>query len=61
MPARYGRRRAAMNIEIRDEALANRELDNQKIRRGLDQLERGEGIPEDQMEDYLAGLKSGRE
>ncbi len=50
-----------MNIEIRDEALANRELDNQKIRRGLDQLERGEGIPEDQLEDYLAGLKSGRE
>jgi hypothetical protein len=50
MPARYGRRRAAMNIEIRDEALANRELDNQKIRRGLDQLERGEGITEDQLE-----------
>jgi hypothetical protein len=47
-----------MNIEIRDEGLVNRELNNEKIRRGLEQLERGEGIPEDQLDDYLARLKS---
>jgi len=47
-----------MNIEIRDEGLVDRELSNEKIRRGLEQLERGEGIPEDQLDDYLAGLKS---
>jgi hypothetical protein len=38
--------------------LVNRELNNEKIRRGLEQLGRGEGIPEDQLDDYLAGLKS---
>lgn len=38
--------------------LVNRELNDEKIRRGLEQLGRGEGIPEDQLDDYLAGLKS---
>jgi hypothetical protein len=38
--------------------LVSRELNNEKIRRGLEQLGRGEGIPEDQLDDYLAGLKS---
>lgn len=41
--------------------LVNRELNNDKIRRGLEQLERGEGIPENQLDDYLARLKSGSE
>jgi hypothetical protein len=31
---------------------------NAKIRRGLDQLERGQGIAEDQLDSYLANLKS---
>ena len=29
-----------------------------KIRRGIDQLERGEGIPEDQLDAHLAKLKA---
>jgi hypothetical protein len=38
--------------------LENREAINVKIRRGMDQLERGEGIPEDQLDAYLAKLKT---
>src|SRR6266700_2358582 len=38
--------------------LENREAINAKIRRGMDQLDRGEGIPEDQLDSYLAKLKS---
>jgi hypothetical protein len=38
--------------------LENRETINAKIRRGIDQLERGEGIPEDQLDAHLAKLKS---
>ena len=38
--------------------LENRETINAKIERGLDQLERGEGIPEDQLDAHLAKLKS---
>jgi len=38
--------------------LENREAINAKIRRGIDQLERGEGIPEDQLDGYLAKLKA---
>jgi hypothetical protein len=38
--------------------LENREAINAKIRRGIDQLERGEGIPEDQLDAHLAKLKS---
>jgi hypothetical protein len=37
--------------------LDNKEAINVKIRRGIDQLDRGEGIPEDQLNAYLAGLK----
>jgi hypothetical protein len=36
----------------------NREAIDVKIRRGIDQLERREGIPEDQLNAYLAKLKS---
>jgi len=35
----------------------NRDAIEAKIRRGIDQLDRGEGIPEDQLEAYLAKLK----
>ena len=38
--------------------LENRETINAKIERGIDQLDRGEGIPEDQLDAYLADLKS---
>lgn len=38
--------------------MENRELVNAKIRRGLEQLERGEGIPEDELDAYLARLKA---
>jgi len=37
--------------------LENLESNNEKIRRGIEQLERGEGIPEDQLDDYLARRK----
>ena len=36
----------------------NRDAINVKIQRGLDQLDRGEGIPEDQLDAYLAKLKN---
>ena len=38
--------------------LENREAINAKIRRGIDQLDRGEGIPEDRLDAYLADLKA---
>ena len=38
--------------------LENRETINAKIRRGIEQLDRGEGIPEDQLHAHLASLKS---
>jgi len=38
--------------------LENREANNAKIRRGTAQLDRGEGIPEDRLDAYLAELKS---
>jgi hypothetical protein len=38
--------------------LENREAINAKIRRGIDQLNRGEGIPEDQLDAHLAKLKN---
>ena len=38
--------------------LENREAINAKIRRGIEQLDRGEGIPEDQLHAHLASLKS---
>jgi hypothetical protein len=38
--------------------LENREAINAKIRRGIDQLDRGEGIPEDRLDAYLTRLKN---
>ena len=38
--------------------LENRTNINAKIRRGIEQLDRGEGIPEDQVEAYLTRLKA---
>lgn len=38
--------------------LENRDAINIQIRQGLDQLDRGEGIPEDQLDSYLAKLKA---
>ena len=38
--------------------LENRETIDAKIRRGIEQLGRGEGIPEDQLDAHLAKLKS---
>src|SRR6202043_2718074 len=38
--------------------LENRETINAKIRRGIEQLNRGEGIPEDKLNVHLADLKS---
>jgi len=38
--------------------LENREAINAKIRRGIEQLDRGAGIPEDQLDAYLAELKA---
>jgi hypothetical protein len=41
--------------------LENREAIDTKIRRGIAQLDRGEGIPEQQLRDYLAKLKAQHE
>ena len=38
--------------------LENKNAIHAKIRRGIDQLDRGEGIPEDQLDVYLAKLKA---
>jgi len=38
--------------------LENREAVNAKIKRGIAQLDRGEGIPEDQLDAHLARLKN---
>jgi hypothetical protein len=38
--------------------LENRAMVNAKIKTGIDQLDRGEGIPEDQLDTHLAKLKS---
>jgi hypothetical protein len=38
--------------------LENRETIDAKIKRGIDQLDRGEGIPEDRLKAYLADLKA---
>lgn len=37
--------------------LENRDTINAKIKRGIDQLDRGEGIPEDQLDKHLKRLK----
>jgi hypothetical protein len=36
----------------------NREAIHAKIRRGIEQLDRGEGIPEDHLDAHLADLKA---
>jgi predicted transcriptional regulator len=36
----------------------NREAINAKIKRGIEQLDRGEGIPEDQLDAHLSRLKA---
>ena len=41
--------------------LENRDAINTQIRQGIDQLDRGEGIPEDQLDSYLAKLKANPE
>jgi hypothetical protein len=38
--------------------LENRDTINTKIRRGIEQLDRGEGIPEERLDAYLANLKN---
>jgi hypothetical protein len=38
--------------------LESRETINAKVRRGIDELDRGEGIPDDQLDAHLAKLKS---
>lgn len=38
--------------------LENREAIDGKIRQGIDELDRGRGVPEDQLDAYLAKLKS---
>ena len=38
--------------------LENRETINAQIKRGIEQLDRGEGIPEDQLGAHLARLKN---
>lgn len=45
--------------EEQDRWLAeNRSMVDRKIQQGLDQLDRGEGIPEDRLDSYLAKLKA---
>lgn len=41
--------------------LENRDAINAKIQRGIEQLNRGEGIPEDELDPYLANLRAQRE
>ena len=38
--------------------LENRAAIDEKIRRGIEQLDRGEGIPEDRLDAHLASLKA---
>jgi hypothetical protein len=49
-------------LEIQDEQdrwlLENRDTINAKIRRGIERLDRGDVIPEDQLTAYLAKLNS---
>jgi Arc/MetJ-type ribon-helix-helix transcriptional regulator len=51
--------RALEVLREQDEWLtANREGNDAKIRTGIEELERGEGIPEDELDAYLARLKA---
>ena len=54
--------RALEVLHERDEWLAaHRQHINAKIRTGIEELERGEGIPEDELDAYLARLKAQQE
>ena len=51
--------RALEVLHEQDEWLtANREAIDAKIRTGIEELERGEGIPEDELDAYLQRLKA---
>jgi Arc/MetJ-type ribon-helix-helix transcriptional regulator len=51
--------RALEVLHEQDEFLAaHRQEINTKIRTGIDELERGEGIPEDELDAYLERLKA---
>jgi Arc/MetJ-type ribon-helix-helix transcriptional regulator len=51
--------RALEVLHEQDEWLmANREANDAKIRTGIEELERGEGIPEDELDAYLTRLKA---
>jgi predicted transcriptional regulator len=51
--------RAIEVLHEQDEFLvANRQSISAKIERGMDEIERGEGIPEDELESYLERLKA---
>jgi antitoxin ParD1/3/4 len=51
--------RALEVLQEQDEWLsANRQIIDAKIRNGVAELERGEGIPEDELDAYLERLKS---
>ena len=51
--------RALEVLHEQDEWLmAHREANDAKIRTGIEELERGEGIPEDELDAYLARLKA---
>jgi Arc/MetJ-type ribon-helix-helix transcriptional regulator len=51
--------RALEVLHERDEWLmANRQGIDAKIRKGIEELERGEGIPEDELDAYLERLKA---
>jgi Arc/MetJ-type ribon-helix-helix transcriptional regulator len=51
--------RALEALHEQDELLsATRDAINEKIRTGLAELERGEGIPEDELDAHLARLKA---
>ena len=51
--------RALEVLHERDEwLLANRQAVGAKIRRGMEELDRGEGIPEDKLDAHLRALKA---
>lgn len=54
--------RALEVLHEQDEFLwANREAIEQQIRRGIDELDRGEGIPENELDSYLHRLRAQEE
>ncbi len=51
--------RALEVLHERDEwLLANRQFVDAKIRTGIEELDRGEGIPENKLDEHLARLKA---